>query len=603
MKKQIRLSVLLGLVAFCSASYAQNPPIIPGSAESVGLTRIVPDSIVWFSMSKNYPQLNGYTDPNDQNANGSSLEASSGLLGDSTFLLNAATSATNDSSMMSFTTVLIPTDGRPARLDNAFYDDSGKAYLKGINLSRQTGNPGRIGGDPRYGAVNYGTAAEVSLFAWPEFNSDGRWSNPFFQDALGRNCRSYEGQLHRLNPLTLASTPLMKAVDTMFGRLHTNDVAAFGGQDFGRCGSSPIGLDNGNFVFVGEDRTQLNNLNSRAAVATIFGPDGSIVKEAFVVNPEPASPPYPDGSMWNSVGAVRGGFFVRPTGIVYCYDNAGNLQGTFDHNALSGLLYAQGRSDGTRMCSDIRSHYIFIAGKAPESGYTNIMLSAFDANTRTWITNTIVSDGNQDFTDLGGKRYLDRCNVACDAYNRVTVTWRHKADDVFFPGQQCAARVLAFDGTKFTPLTPMFFPFMQHDSDTNNVIGFMNQEPSVAMTPRAIMFYAKGLWNGTGNPTNPPVSQGNSHCFTVVSHPAPIAAPRPQVTIASGSPNSTISWQADAGLFVLQATATPEVAASWADVSPQPASTRTAYVDPTDKYQMSVPTGTGPKFYRLIRRW
>jgi len=603
MKKQVRLSVILGLVAFCSASYAQNPPIIPGSAESVGLTRIVPDSIVWFSMSKSYPQINGYSDPNDQAGNGSSVEASSGLLGDSTFLLAAITQATNDSTMMSFTSVLIPTDGRPAKLDNIFHDDSGKPWLTQINLSRQTGNPGRIGGDPRYGAVNYGGAGEASPFAYPEFNSNGRWSNPFFEDATARACRSYTVQFHRLNPLTVTSTPTSKAMDSMFGRLHTNEVAAFGGQDFGRAGCSPIGLDNGNFVGVGEDRTQLNNLNSRAAVATIFGSDGSIVKEAFVVNPEPADPPYPDGSMWNSVGAFRGGFFVRPaSAIIYFFNNAGELQGKLNHNEASGLNFDTGRSDGTRMCSDIRSHYVFQAGKAPESGYTNIMLTAYDANTRTWITNTIVSDGNQDFTDLGGKRYLDRCNVACDAYNRVTVTWRHKADDVFFPQQQCAARVYSFDGTKFTPLTPMFFPFVQHDSDTNNVIGFMNQEPSVAMTPRAIMFYAKGLWNGTANPTNVPVSQGNSHCFTVVSHPAPIAAPRPQVTIAYGSPNSTVSWQADAGLFVLQSSSTA-APASWTDVSPQPAITRTGYVDANDKHQMSVPNGTGPKFYRLIRRW
>ena len=40
----------------------------------------------------------------------------------------------------------------------------------------------------------------------------------------------------------------------------------------------------------------------------------------------------------------------------------------------------------------------------------------------------------------------------------------------------------------------------------SNVVGFMNQEPSVAMTPRQIMFYAKGVWNGTGNPTNAPVT-------------------------------------------------------------------------------------------------
>ena len=39
------------------------------------------------------------------------------------------------------------------------------------------------------------------------------------------------------------------------------------------------------------------------------------------------------------------------------------------------------------------------------------------------------------------------------------------------------------------------------------------------------------------------------------------------------------------------------------DVSPQPAITRTAYVDPTDQYRMSVTTPTSPKFFRLVRHW
>lgn len=124
------------------------------------------------------------------------------------------------------------------------------------------------------------------------------------------------------------------------------------------------------------------------------------------------------------------------------------------------------------------------------------------------------------------------------------------------------------------------------------------------MTPREILIYAKGLWNTNANPTNPPVTTGpaSTHCYTILSHPAPIPKMQPNMTIIPGSPNSTISWQADAGLFVLQATATLNPT-SWADVSPQPAITRTAYVDPTDRYQMSVPNGTAPKFYRLLRRW
>jgi hypothetical protein len=611
MRKQILgLSVVGGLLAISISAFAQNPPVIPGSAESVGLTRIVPDTLVWFSLSKSIPQLNGYTDPADQATVGSSVEATAGVLGDSTFLLAAITQATNDSSKMSFTTVLIPAAGGTPKLDNAFYDDSGKIYLQDINLSRQTGNPGRIGGDPRYGAVNYGGAGEVSLYAYPTyFNSDGRFdiAGPLWGAASAVSARSYCVQLHKLDPINLLSTPLMKAVDNEVGRCCTNEAYPSGAQDFGRDGAYPCGLDNGNFVVVGEDRSGFGNPDGpnsgRAPHATIYAPDGKIVKEWSVPSTNNAGA-QAGGSMWNNVGAYRGGFCVKPEGgIIYFYNNAGDLQGTVDVNVSAGVNFDVGRSDGTRLCSDIRSHYVFMAGKSPESaGFTNIMLCAWDAKTMLWITNAIVSDGNQDTTDLGGTRYLDRCNLACDAYDRVAVSWRLKPDTVAFPNQQCVARVMAFDGTKFTALTPEFYPFIQHDSDASSQAGFMNEGPAVAMTSRQILFYAKGIWNMNANPSNPPVTLANTHCYTVLSHPAPIAAPRPTMTITYGSPNSTISWQADAGLFVLQATDALEPA-SWSDVTPQPAITRTAYVDPTDQCQMSVPNGTSPKFYRLIRRW
>jgi hypothetical protein len=550
---------------------------------------LVPDTLVWFSASNGIPMIGNYVALDDA-PQGTSVEATAGVLGDSTFLLAAATRATNDPANLSFTTVLIPTSGATPKLDNAFYTDAGQPFLKQINLSRQTGNPGRIGGDPRYGAVNYGTAGEVSLFAYPEFDSDGRWSNPLFEDAETRLCRSYGVQLHRVDPITLSNTPTSKAVDSMFGRLWTNSVATVGGQDFGRAGSAPIGLDNGNFVFVGEDRTSFNNPggNMRAAVATIFAPNGSIVKEAFPVTP----PGSADGSMWNSVGAFKGGFFVRPAGgVIYFYDNAGNLQGTNAHNETSGLSYDLGRSDGTRMCSDIRSHYVFQAGKAPEGGgYTNIMLTAYDANTRAWITNVVVSEGNQDPLDTGGTRFLDRANVACDAYNRVTVIYRVKPDNGIWINDQVAARVFSFNGTNFTALTPSFFAFVQHDSDQNNIIGFQNQEPSVAMTPRQILLYAKGTWNGTANPTNPPVTLPNQHCYTILSHPAPIAAPQPNLTVTRSGNTVNLSWNPDDGLFIVQST--PSLAGTWTDVTSQ-------NVAPPQSFSVAA-TDT---YFRLVRRW
>jgi hypothetical protein len=255
------------------------------------------------------------------------------------------------------------------------------------------------------------------------------------------------------------------------------------------------------------------------------------------------------------------------------------------------------------MCADIRSHYVFMAGVAG----TNVWLSVWDANTRAFITSTIVSEGNADFTLLGGTRALDRSNIACDAYDRVTVVYRVQPDNGVFNATQVAARVFKFDGTNFIALTPSFFPFIQSDgravSDGTNVlsspVGFQSKEPSVAMTPRQILFYAEGLWNGIPNTNTPPATTADSHCYTILSHPAPIAAPRPQMTFNPAT--STISWQADAGLFVLEASASLSPA-SWAPVTPQPAITRSGYVDTNDKFMMTV-SATTPQYYRLVRHW
>src|SRR5690349_10300457 len=99
MKKQICCSVIVGLLALCSSSNAQNPPFIPGSAESAGLTRIVPDTLVWFRSSQNLPKIGGYVSGDDVSPGGS-VEATARLLGDSTFLLAASLKATNDAALM-----------------------------------------------------------------------------------------------------------------------------------------------------------------------------------------------------------------------------------------------------------------------------------------------------------------------------------------------------------------------------------------------------------------------------------------------------------------------------------------------------------------------
>lgn len=566
-------------------------PVIPCSAETLGMRRIVPDTLVWFSSSQSKPKIGGFVAGDDVSVAGS-VEATARLLGDSTFLLAASTKATNDSTKLSRTLVLIPANGGTPKLDSELYDDAGQIYLRDMNTVRQDGNPGRVGGDMRFGAVNYMTASESTLFNFPgDFNSDGRYSNPFFTTIFGDgSARTFSGQNFKLNPSTLAVTPLHKAADIVFYPEHINDIPVLG-QQTSRSGSSPLGLANGNFVVVGEDRSRVTDATSgNVAVGKIYAPDGTIVKPSFQISPVGSN-----GSMWDSVGAWSGGFFVKPQGgIAYFYDNAGTLQGSVDVNATSGVSFDAGRSDGTRYCSDIRSHYMFAAGKSPEGGlgvFTNMMLCAWDCNTRTFITKTIVSEGSQATLNTGGVRFMDRANVACDAYNRVTVVYRYKPDNTLWLNDQIVARVYQFTGTQFIPLTPEFFPFVEHDSDPSNLAGFEGREPSVAMTSREILFYAKGTWNATGNPTNAVVTSPQTHCYTILSHPVPIAAPQPVMTITKSGANAIIGWNADAGLFRVQKT-TSLTSPSWTEV--------------TGGVNVATPVDAGaigatPTYFRLIR--
>lgn len=567
-------------------------PVVPCSVEAVGMKYVTKDTLVWFSNSKSKPQIGSFV-AGDDVANGSSVEAGARLLGDSTFLLAASTHATNDSSKISRTLVLIPANGSTPKLTSSFFDDNGVIYLKDDNTVRQDGNPGRVGGDMRYGAVNYMAGAEATLFNFPaSFNSDGRYNNTFFNSILNDGtARTYAAQNYKLDPTTLNVTVLNKAQDVMFYPEHVNDTPA-AGQQTGRTGSSPVGLANGNFVIVGEDRSKVTDPTSgNVAVGKIYGPDGSIVVHDFQVSPVGSN-----GSMWESVGAWSGGFFAKPQGgIAYCYDNSANLLGTIDVNTTANVNFDTGRSDGTRYCSDIRSHYMFAVGKSPESsGYTNMILCAWDLNTRTWITNTLVGPDASVILTSGGHRGYDRANIACDAYNRVTVVYRCQPDTAQWSNNQIAARIYQFDGTKFIPLTPEFWPFVEHDSDPAVLAGFIGQEPSVAMTPREILVYAEGSWNADGNPTNTVVTASQTHCYTIIALPAQaqVAAPRPTASVArSATGHAIISWDTAAGLFKVQSTTSLAAPVSWSDVT-------------TGNVASGVDAGAignTPTYYRLIR--
>jgi hypothetical protein len=200
-----------------------------------------------------------------------------------------------------------------------------------------------------------------------------------------------------------------------------------------------------------------------------------------------------------------------------------------------------------------------------------------------------------------GAQVSDRVMVAADALDRLCVVYPYQPNTTDFP-PQIAARVLQFDGTKFSYLTHSFYPFVNSDSNPVTAMGsafsFSGGDPNVAMTPRQICIAAKGTINSTNNPAAGADSQPQQTVYTVISHPAPVVAPRPVMTVTHSGGNATVSWQQDAGLFVLQSTASLSPA-SWSDVSPQPATLGPA----NGAYSMTLPITSGTKYLHLIRRW
>ncbi len=462
------------------------------------------------------------------------------------------------------------------KLGEGFYNDAGQPFTGQINLSRQNGNPGRSAGDKRPGAVNFMVGGETSVHAVTGFNADGRWNLGFDRLADGRYGTV---QIYSLDPSTLAQTPLSHALDSANGRLTSGEPS---GSQITRFGGEIAGLDNGNFVSVVEDRSNVRNPNGNAVVATIFAPDGSIVKDSFLVAPT-ADFTVQDVDIWSNVAAYQGGFAVRTKShdgtsrAIYFYDNSGTLKGFIDQSA-SGASFSTDRGDGTRIFAHINSPYVFLTGRAANT--TIIKVAVFDSRDQSFVTIGDVNEGA--FTGD-----FDRAFGAVDALNRLTVGWVSQPSG--YSQQQVAARVLAFDsvGKKITPLTPSFFPFI--NTATNAIHTF---QMSVAMTTRQICVAAKGEISYENTPAAGPDSPKEVNFYTVFSHPAPQDDPTtpvstgaaPTLKLSLAGSNLTISWDASATGFTLESKNSLTDAA-WTTVGTQ---------NPT-----AVTVGAGNKFYRL----
>ncbi len=496
-------------------------PVEPGGIETVGLTRIVPDTVV---INPELPSLGNW-------------EPYASVLGTSVFLIEANTFAEGFDSEQRYVVAFQPTDGRPMVLGEGFFSDDGEPFRGLINASRANGNPGRVAGDRRPGAVNFMVGGETTVHLFEPFQSDGRWDLGF--DRGGLNGRYATVQTFSLDPETLEQAALSVAQDSAHGRrtdgaVETDQISRFGGD--------VVALSNGNFLSVVDDRSQLVHENPQVTVATIFAPDGSVVKDTFLIAP---------AEIWANAAAFKDGFVVRVGGLLYFYDNDGNPQGEPVDQATSGESFDRGRGDGTRIAAHINSPYVFLAGKVTDGPIVRV--AAWDARTREFVAKADVSEG-------GFRGDFNRATVASDALDRIVVAWVSRPDG--YELEQVAARVLELDADQgiIRPLTGSFFPFV----NAAKTGGIRTLQMSVAMTTREILVAAKGEINLDNKPEEGANSPSEINFFTVFSHPDPQNDPTPPVgggggggdiaiaSIAVEGANATIAWTGGEPPFTVQ---------------------------------------------------
>jgi len=580
-----------------SSNFSNPGYLIPGGAESVGLTHVVADQIVWYDSVADKADLGGLNPANEHTDN-SNWEGYAGVVSDSLFLIGYGTFASPlDAGLdQNFVVVKQPAMGGAGVLDWMFYSDYQKGIpspAKGvINNSRNNGNPPRLAGDLRFGANMMITMAEASLGQIAQFqSSDNRWANnPIYNDPSNAGTRYVCEQLYDLNglPGSLTGTPVTNAWDYVYGATKASSPlpSGNGGQQLSRTGGRPNFLDNGNIVVMIDDKTCLSSSVGEVTTFSIITPQGAIVKGPTLADAH---------DIWDNMCAFKGGFAIRVHNLLHFYDDTGT-ESSFspvDINVTSGLSFGTGREDASRIGGDIRSYYVYLAGQSPENGNGGnpsgqVYVAAWDSRTGNFITSVQVDDGEP------GVDANDRVSVGVDDLDRVCVAWSFQPNKTDFTKRQVAARVYQFTGTEFASLTHSFFPFINHDSNPSNVLGFETYHPSVAMTRRQICISAKGMLNSTNNAAAGPdtVNGGDEvKTYVVISHPAPVAAPQPDLTVTRSGSNLDLSWNVDAGLFTVQTTG-------------QVKSTNTVWVNFTTNNvapPVSVPIAATNRFVRLVR--
>jgi hypothetical protein len=558
-----------------TSNFSAPATLLPGDVASVNVTRIVPDMALWYNSAVNHV-TNGPINLSQIATPLGNWEPYISVMGESTFLIGFNTFADDGTlANQNFVVAKQPVSGGSPRLDYEFYDDAGNPFKGVINLSRPNGNPQRVAGDKRVGATNFITEAETSIGQVTQFQSVNRWSNNPIYQGTDRYCSE---QIFSVDPSTLAQTPVTNAWDYVYGPYV---AAALGANNnapqCSRTGGRPEFLDNGNIVVMIDDKTALINDASEVTTFAIIKPDGSVVKSPTLVDPR---------DIWDNMTAFKGGFAIRCHNMLYFYDNNGTLQHSNDIVSSSGLSFGIGREDGSRIGSDIRSDFVYLAGQTPETSTGPVNVAIWDARTGNFVTSATVTDG-----DPTAFR-TDRVTVAVDALNHFCVAYVYQPTTDF--AKQVAARVMAFDGTNVSYLTHSFFPFLNSENNPAKILNFTTVTPSIAMTTGQICIAAKGAINSTNNPAAGPDSSVETVSYVVISNPAAGSA-APQISVSKSGANLLLSWPASAGLFTIQATSALNPT-SWAPLTPQP-----SIVQVGQDYQATIPVGAGNSFLRLAR--
>jgi hypothetical protein len=570
-----------------TSNFSNPITVNPGGVASVGLTHIVPDVACWYDQTGSFV-TNGPVKLAEAEAVQSNWEPYTSVLGDSTFLVGFNTYADDQTvppgasysgPAQRFVVAFQPAAGGAAKIGEHYFNDAGAPFRAVVNLSRENGNPQRVAGDKRIGATNFITASETSLGQLAAFQSNSRWTNnPLYQ----ADNRYVTEQVFSLDPSTLAQTPSTKAWDYVYGPFVANAIGAPGNApQFSRTGGRSEFLNNGNIVVMIDDKTGLVSTAGEVTTFAIITPEGAVVKGPTLVDPH---------AIWDNMAAFQGGFAIRvgvgTDSILYFYDNAGNPTHTNYVNASSGLSFGTDRGDGHRIGSDIRSHYVYVAGQTPAKPQAPVSVAIFDSRTGNFVAQTTVTDTDPTVS------LTDRVSIAVDALDRFCVAYVFQPNSDF--QQQVAARVMAFDGTNITSLTHSFFPFVNYESNPTNILGLKTFGPNVSMTTRQICIAAKGSFNSTNNPAGGPDTAAETTLYTVINHPGAVPS-APLITVANVAGNLVVSWPADAGTFTLQSTA--KIApTSWSPVTPQPPTVQVG-----NNFQMTMPISAGNVYFRLAR--